>query len=53
MFPFKFGRKYKSGSSHNPPRDKPEGPLHAYETSNPEQTLNHKGMRRVGVLRTY
>ena len=37
----------------NPLPDKPEGPLHAYETSNPEQTLNHKGMRRVGMLRTY
>ena len=25
-----------------PLRDKPEGPLHAYETSDPKQTLNHK-----------
>ena len=36
-----------------PLRDKPEGPLHAYETSDPKQTLNHKGMGREGMLRTY
>ena len=53
MFPFKFGRKYKVAHHTNPLPDKPEGPLHAYETSNPEQTLNHKGMGRVGMLRTY